>query len=44
LKKEIKKLQRYREKLKAWLSDKDVKDKRPLMEARKIIERVSFGK
>lgn len=42
LKKEIKKLQRYRDQIKTWLtfSDKDVKDKKALMDARKTIERV----
>ena len=42
LKKEIKKLQRYRDQIKTWMtySDKDVKDKKALMDARKTIERV----
>src|SRR5687767_1368075 len=38
LKKEIKKLQRFRDQIKNWMSNSDVKDKRPLMEARKLIE------
>lgn len=42
LKKEIKKLQRYREQIKQWMAlpDKEVKDKKVLAEARKTIERV----
>ncbi|OLL23848.1 General negative regulator of transcription subunit 3 [Neolecta irregularis DAH-3] len=38
LKKEIKKLQRSRDTLKSWLAGSDFKDKRPLMEQRKMIE------
>jgi len=38
LKKEIKKLQRYRDSIKSWHSSNDVKNKRPLAEARKSIE------
>uniref|UniRef100_M4BBU7 NOT2/NOT3/NOT5 C-terminal domain-containing protein n=1 Tax=Hyaloperonospora arabidopsidis (strain Emoy2) TaxID=559515 RepID=M4BBU7_HYAAE len=38
LKKEIKKLQRFRDQIKTWIGNSDVKDKRPLMETRKIIE------
>lgn len=38
LKKEIKKLQRYRDQIKQWIASNDVKDKRPLIEARKAIE------
>jgi CCR4-NOT transcription complex subunit 3 len=38
LKKEIKKLQRLREQIKAWQSSNDIKDKKPLLEARKNIE------
>lgn len=41
LKKEIKKLQRLREQIKAWQSSNDIKDKKPLLEARKNIEQVS---
>ena len=39
LKKEIKKLQRYRDQIKAWAASADVKNKAPLLEARRIIER-----
>mmetsp|Transcript_23229 Transcript_23229/g.38195 ORF Transcript_23229/g.38195 Transcript_23229/m.38195 type:complete len:983 (-) Transcript_23229:121-3069(-) len=38
LKKQIKKLQRYRDQIKSWLTSNEIKDKRPLTEARKIIE------
>lgn len=38
LKKEIKKLQRYRDQIKQWASSSDVKDKAPLLTARKDIE------
>jgi len=38
LKKEIKKLQRYRDQIKSWASSNDVKNKRPLLDARKSIE------
>ncbi|CAI5720037.1 unnamed protein product [Peronospora destructor] len=38
LKKEIKKLQRFRDQIKTWISNSDVKDKRPLVETRKLIE------
>ena len=38
LKKEIKKLQRLRDQIKSWLGNPDVKDKAPLIEARKVIE------
>eukprot|EP00005_Dracoamoeba_jomungandri_P005628 CAMPEP_0174262368 /NCGR_PEP_ID=MMETSP0439-20130205/12932_1 /TAXON_ID=0 /ORGANISM="Stereomyxa ramosa, Strain Chinc5" /LENGTH=526 /DNA_ID=CAMNT_0015347065 /DNA_START=66 /DNA_END=1643 /DNA_ORIENTATION=+ len=38
LKKSIKKLQRYREKIKSWIQSNTVKDKRTLVEARKLIE------
>ena len=38
LKKEIKKLQRYRDQVKQWASSNDVRDKTPLLEARKLIE------
>jgi CCR4-NOT transcription complex subunit 3 len=40
LKKEIKKLQRYRDQIKTWISSNEVKDKQPLVEARKLIETV----
>ncbi|TMW55143.1 hypothetical protein Poli38472_013905 [Pythium oligandrum] len=38
LKKEIKKLQRFRDQIKNWIGNSDVKDKRPLIDARKLIE------
>lgn len=38
LKKCIKKLQRFRDQIKGWIGSNDVKDKRQLVEARKIIE------
>ncbi|KAI9311840.1 Not1 N-terminal domain, CCR4-Not complex component-domain-containing protein [Dichotomocladium elegans] len=38
LKKEIKKLQRLRDQIKAWLSSNEIKDKRALLENRKLIE------
>jgi CCR4-NOT transcription complex subunit 3 len=38
LKKEIKKLQRFRDQIKTWIGSSDVKDKRPLLDARKLIE------
>jgi hypothetical protein len=38
LKKEIKKLQRYRDQIKSWASSSDVKNKTPLLDARKDIE------
>ncbi|KAE9045599.1 General negative regulator of transcription subunit 3 [Phytophthora rubi] len=38
LKKEIKKLQRFRDQIKTWVGNSDVKDKRPLVDARKLIE------
>jgi len=40
LKKEIKKLQRYRDQIKSWLSLNEIKDKRALTENRKLIEQV----
>lgn len=42
-KREIKKLQRYRDQLKSWITDKEVKDKGPLIEARKKIEIVCIS-
>ncbi|KAF5836243.1 Not1 N-terminal domain, CCR4-Not complex component-domain-containing protein [Dunaliella salina] len=39
LKKEIKKLQRLREQIKAWIAGADIKDKQPLMDTRKSIEK-----
>eukprot|EP00934_Nitzschia_sp_Nitz4_P004187 Nitzschia sp. Nitz4//scaffold323_size20210//2796//4926//NITZ4_008691-RA/size20210-snap-gene-0.0-mRNA-1//1//CDS//3329547864//4177//frame0 len=38
LKKEIKKLQRLRDQIKTWIGSSEVKDKEPLLEARKLIE------
>lgn len=38
LKKEIKKLQRYRDQIKTWISSNEIKDKRLLIEKRKLIE------
>ncbi|KAI8810534.1 Not1 N-terminal domain, CCR4-Not complex component-domain-containing protein [Cladochytrium replicatum] len=38
LKKEIKKLQRCRDQIKTWLSSNEIKDKRVLLENRKLIE------
>lgn len=38
LKKEIKKLQRLRDQIKSWIGSSDVKDKDPLIDARKRIE------
>ena len=38
LKKEIKKLQRYRDQIKTWASSNDIKDKKSLQDARKLIE------
>ncbi|KAF9974209.1 general negative regulator of transcription subunit 5 [Actinomortierella ambigua] len=38
LKKEIKKLQRHRDQIKTWISSNDIKDKRALMDNRKLIE------
>jgi CCR4-NOT transcription complex subunit 3 len=40
LKKEIKKLQRLRDQIKTWISSNEIKDKRSLMENRKLIEQV----
>jgi CCR4-NOT transcription complex subunit 3 len=36
LKKEIKKLQRFRDQIKGWLSSPEIKDKSPLLEARRV--------
>ncbi|VDM01235.1 unnamed protein product [Schistocephalus solidus] len=38
LKKEIKKLQRLRDQIKTWLTYNEIKDKRALLEARRVIE------
>ena len=40
LKKEIKKLQRNRDQIKTWATSNDIKDKKQLMENRKLIETV----
>lgn len=42
LKREIKKLQRLRDQIKAWAASNEVKDKGPLLEKRKLIETVGF--
>lgn len=41
LKTQIKKLQRMRDQIKAWLGSSDIKDKTALMEHRRLIEQVS---
>lgn len=41
LKREIKKLQRFRDQIKTWAAGNEVKDKNPLLENRKRIEKVS---
>jgi hypothetical protein len=41
LKREIKKLQRFRDQIKSWAAGNEVKDKAPLIEQRKAIEVVS---
>lgn len=38
LKKEIKKLQRYRDNIKTWAASNEIKDKKPLMDHRRAIE------
>jgi CCR4-NOT transcription complex subunit 3 len=43
LKKEIKKLQRHRDQIKTWAARDDIKDKKPLTDARKAIENVLFS-
>ena len=40
LKKEIKKLQRQRDQIKTWAASNDIKDKKPLVDKRKLIETV----
>lgn len=40
LKREIKKLQRHRDQIKTWAASNEVKDKKPLLEQRKLIENV----
>ena len=39
LKSQIKKLQRYRDDIKTWITNSDIKDKRPLTDARALIEK-----
>jgi CCR4-NOT transcription complex subunit 3 len=41
LKREIKKLQRQRDQIKSWAASNEIKDKKPLLEQRKLIETVS---
>lgn len=43
LKREIKKLQRLRDQIKTWAAGNEVKDKGPLLEHRKKIEKVDFA-
>ncbi|KAF3915042.1 hypothetical protein ABW21_db0202743 [Orbilia brochopaga] len=38
LKREIKKLQRHRDQIKSWAASNEIKDKKPLLEQRKLIE------
>jgi len=38
LKKEIKKLQRFRDQIKSWAASNDIKNKKPLLDARRAIE------
>jgi hypothetical protein len=40
LKREIKKLQRHRDQIKTWASNSEIKDKKPLLDQRKLIETV----
>lgn len=40
LKKDIKRLQRYRDQIKTWASSNEIKNKMPLQAARKLIESV----
>lgn len=42
LKREIKKLQRFRDQIKSWAAGNEVKDKAPLLEQRKAIETVGL--
>ena len=42
LKKEIKKLQRHRDQIKTWAARDDIKDKKPLIDARNAIENVQL--
>jgi hypothetical protein len=43
LKKEIKKLQRLRDQIKTWIASSEIKDKRVLLENRKLIETVLYS-
>jgi CCR4-NOT transcription complex subunit 3 len=43
LKREIKKLQRHRDQIKTWAAGNEIKDKKPLIEQRKLIENVRSG-
>lgn len=42
LKKDIKKLQRFRDQIKQWSNSSDIKNKKPLHEAKKAIEVVRW--
>lgn len=42
LKREIKKLQRFRDQIKSWAAGNEVKDKSPLLEQRRAIETVGY--
>jgi CCR4-NOT transcriptional regulation complex NOT5 subunit len=42
LKTQIKKLQRMRDTIKAWIGSSDIKDKSALTDSRKLIEAVSY--
>ena len=44
LKREIKKLQRHRDQIKTWAAGNEIKDKKPLLEQRKLIENVRDGR
>lgn len=44
LKTQIKKLQRMRDQIKAWLGNSDIKDKSSLLDNRKLIETVCLNK
>ena len=43
LKTQIKKLQRHRDQIKTWLQSNDIKDKKPLMENRRLLETGRLG-
>ena len=43
LKNEIKKLQKYRDQVKSWAGSNQVKNKRPLLDARRNIETVKLS-